>query len=110
MRTLLISVLTALTLAASPALAQFPPPGIYQCTDTSGTMVGELTLLVAGDYSFADPEGKTGNGQVASAGSDVDPLSGPLADRQLYGSFETGADGATVFVFTGPEDLTVTCR
>lgn len=107
---ILVACLTTALLTATPALAQFPPPGVYGCVDGEGTAAGELTLLVAGDYSFTDAQGETGSGQVASAGTDVDPLSGPLAERQLFGTFDTGPDGATVFVFTGPDDLTLTCR
>jgi hypothetical protein len=64
MRTLLI---LAVTLLATPALAQFPPPGIYQCADANGGAVGTLSLVVAGDYQFDDAAGKSMTGQVASA-------------------------------------------
>ena len=39
-----------LLLLATPALAQFPPPGIYACVNVNGGQVGKLSLLVAGDY------------------------------------------------------------
>lgn len=103
-------LLLPLLFLATPARAQFPPPGIYHCVDVDGMAVGDLTLLVAGDYSFTDTAGATGTGQVASAGSDVDPLSGPLAEMRLAGSFETSAEGKTVFVFSGPDDLALICR
>lgn len=105
-----VPILLPLLLLATPALAQFPPPGIYHCVDDTGMEIGDLTLLVAGDYSFAGSDGKTGAGQVASAGTDVDPLSGPLAEMSLFGSFETSMTGETVFVFTGPDDLSLICR
>jgi len=38
--------------AATPALAQFPPPGVYACTDATGAAVGELNLFTAGDYTW----------------------------------------------------------
>lgn len=98
-----------LLLIATPALAQFPPPGIYACT-SAGAPFGELTLFVAGDYSFKAADGTTGAGQVASAGSDVDALSGPLATLQLKGAFGTDDTGATTFRFTGEGGLEVICR
>ncbi|RYE43989.1 MAG: hypothetical protein EOP21_07400, partial [Hyphomicrobiales bacterium] len=73
-------------LLVTPALAQFPPPGVYACT-SAGVPFGELTLFVAGDYSFKDAGGSTASGQVASAGSDVDALSGPLKTLGLKGAF-----------------------
>jgi hypothetical protein len=106
MRTVLI---TAFILLATPALAQFPPPGVYGCVDAAGTSLGELTLFVAGDYSFKDAAGNSASGQVASAGNDVNPLSGPLRQMQLTGVFGTDDTGKTVFKFTGPAGLDVTC-
>lgn len=99
-----------LILFATPALAQFPPPGIYACATADGVPVGELTLLVAGDYDFQDGDGVTGKGQVASAGTDVTPLSGPLHQRGYTGAFETDDTGKTRFRFDGPEGLVVFCE
>jgi len=82
-----------------PALAQFPPPGIYLCTDSGGAVFGTLTLLVAGDYDFASEVIPRGQGQVASSGPNVNALSGPLADIGLVGSFITDEYGDTVFDF-----------
>jgi len=100
----------ALALLASPALAQFPPPGVYACTDKAGAALGELTLLVAGDYAFKGADGNSASGQLASAGNDVNPLSGPLKDMGLAGAFATDQTGATSFRFTGPDGAEVTCR
>lgn len=94
---------------ATPAMAQFPPPGVYACADATGANVGTLTLLVAGDYAFAAPDGSNGSGQVASAASSVDPLSGPLKDMGLTGAFETDASGNTMFRFTGSDGVEITC-
>ena len=82
-----------------PALAQFPPPGIYVCTDSGGADFGTLTLFVAGDYDFASDVMPRGQGQVASSGPTVNALSGPLADIKLTGSFITDDYGDTVFDF-----------
>ena len=86
--------------AATPALAQFPPPGIYACLDATGKMFGTLSLFVAGDYDFASEAIERGQGQLASAGPSVDALSGPLADIHLKGSFVTDDYGDTTFSFT----------
>jgi hypothetical protein len=86
-----------LLLVASPALAQFPPPGIYECDDAAGTKLGTLSLLVAGDYQW-DAGGQTYVGQIASSGSSVEALSGPLAEAKWRGSFVTQMD-QTMFVF-----------
>ena len=101
--------LPLLLLFATPALAQFPPPGVYACT-SGGASFGELTLLVAGDYSFKAADGATAGGQVASAGTDVDALSGPLKQLNLTGAFETDATGATTFRFTNSDGLEIICR
>lgn len=98
------------SLAASPALAQFPPPGIYACTDAGGAAVGEWTLLVAGDYSFQRPDGTSDKGQVASAGTDVSPISGPLKELGWIGVFGTDDTGAILFRFTAPDGSVVECR
>lgn len=108
MRTVVLA--TALALLASPAMAQFPPPGVYACAAADGAPFGELTLFVAGDYSFKDTSGNSASGQVASAGTDVNPLSGPLKQMQLTGVFGTDDTGTTVFRFTGPGGEDVTCR
>lgn len=99
----------ALALLATPALAQFPPPGVYACVSENGANLGELTLFVAGDYSFKNVDGNSGSGQVASAGTDVKPLSGPLKDMQLEGVFGTDDNGRTAFHFTGADGLEVNC-
>lgn len=100
----------ALILVATPALAQFPPPGIYACATATGSPVGELTLFVAGDYDFKDGNGLVAKGQVASAGTDVTPLTGPLKERGYTGVFETDDTGKTRFRFDGPEGLVVFCE
>jgi hypothetical protein len=87
----------ALMLAASPALAQFPPPGVYDCAAEDGTKLGTISLLVAGDYQW-DANGVSATGQVASAGNSVEALTGPLGDQHWRGGF-SDATGETVFVF-----------
>jgi hypothetical protein len=109
MSRLLIVWTLGLFLLATPALAQFPPPGIYACT-SNGAPFGELTLLVAGDYSFRAADGTIGTGQVASAGTDVDAISGPLKALGLKGAFLTDDVGATTFRFTGISGREVTCQ
>ncbi len=94
---LLLAALIAL--AASPALAQFPPPGIYDCTDGTGAKLGTLSLLVAGDYQWDTPDGKSATGQVTSASTSIEAQSGPLADAHWTGDFSTDASGKTTFVF-----------
>jgi hypothetical protein len=108
MRAILLTVV--LVLSATPALAQFPPPGVYACVAETGEELGELNLFVAGDYSFKNVDGNSASGQIASAGSDVTPLSGPLKDMGLSGTFGTDEAGATVFELTGSDGLEVTCR
>jgi hypothetical protein len=98
-----------LILLATPALAQFPPPGVYACA-SAGAPFGELTLFVAGDYSFKGADGNAASGQVASAGTDVDVLSGPLKTLGLKGVFGTDDTGRTTFKFTGDGGLEVICR
>jgi hypothetical protein len=98
----------ALVLVASPALAQFPPPGVYDCADTAGNALGTLSLLVAGDYQWDTPDGTSATGQVTSAANSVEAQTGPLADRHWTGSFSTDA-GETVFVFA-TDAGEVTCR
>ena len=88
----------ALALATTPALAQFPPPGIYACANEAGDKLGTISLLVAGDYQWQTPDGKSVTGQMASASSSVEALSGPLADQHWKGDFGTEA-GKTTFVF-----------
>lgn len=77
----------SLLLIASPALAQFPPPGVYSCTGEDGVVAGVLTLLVAGDYQWSAADGSGGEGQVNSAGTSVEAISGPLDDAHWVGSF-----------------------
>jgi len=105
-----LTVAAAITLFASPALAQFPPPGVYSCVSENGANLGELTLFVAGDYSFKNVDGNSASGQVASAGTDVNPLSGPLKDMQLIGVFGTDDSGKTRFRFTSSDGLEVSCQ
>jgi hypothetical protein len=93
-----IALASCLIVVASPALAQFPPPGIYACADATGTALGSLSLLVAGDYQWQTPEGTSASGQVASASNSVTALSGPLAGQHWRGEFSTEA-GKTTFVF-----------
>ena len=92
--------IAAFVLTTAPALAQFPPPGIYQCVDMNGAAFGTLTLLVAGDYDFASSITIGGSGQVASSGNSVNALSGPLADIDLSGSFTLDERGEASFMFT----------
>lgn len=91
--------LAALALTTTPAFAQFPPPGIYQCVDMNGALFGTLTLLVAGDYDFASTT-VGGTGQVASSGNSVNALTGPLADIELNGSLTIDDRGEATFIFS----------
>jgi hypothetical protein len=93
-----VPIAAALILAATPALAQFPPPGIYPCrTDLDQPALGTLSLLVAGDYQWA-ANGTSATGQIASAGNIVEAVTGPLADQHWRGSYsEHGSE--TVFSF-----------
>lgn len=94
-------IAAAVVLAATgPALAQFPPPGVYICVDMSGASFGTLTLQVAGDYDFSSDATIGGSGQVASSGNNVNALSGPLADIDLTGSFTTDERGNATFTFS----------
>ncbi len=96
-----IALIAAFTLVATlPALAQFPPPGVYQCVDMDGKGFGILTLQVDGDYQFTSRVTLGGSGQVASSGNSVNAVSGPLADIGLTGSFSTDAKGQASFMFT----------
>lgn len=99
MRTLLIA--STLALATSPALAQFPPPGIYLCIDSAGAPYGTWNLFVAGDYEFTTEQGASGKGQVSSAGTNVEALSGPLKDINAKGTFATDeTSGEAKFLLT----------
>ncbi len=85
----------------SPALAQFPPPGVYNCADAGGGTVGVLALLPGGDYEFTLPADGVWQGQMSSAGTAVRALTGGLADEYAFeGSFETDAEGVTRFAFS----------
>jgi len=96
-----IVLIAAFVLSATlPALAQFPPPGVYQCVDMSGNAFGILTLQVAGDYQFDSATSVGGSGQVASSGNSVNAVSGPLADIGLTGSFTTDDTGEASFMFS----------
>ncbi|MDO8360467.1 MAG: hypothetical protein Q7T08_10550 [Devosia sp.] len=101
------ALIVTLILIATPALAQFPPPGVYGCTSEAGDKLGVLSLLVAGDYQW-DANGTSVTGQVASAGTGVEALTGPLAEQHWQGDFSSEL-GETVFVFS--TDIgKVTCR
>ena len=102
--------LSALTMVVftAPALAQFPPPGIYTCFAADGSKLGALSLLVAGDYQWRAPDGNSVTGQVASASTSVEALSGSLADQHWKGEFSTDA-GKTTFVFATDAGQ-VTCK
>jgi len=95
------------TFIVTPALAQFPPPGVYDCTSEAGDKLGVLSLLVAGDYQW-DANGVSAQGQVASAGDSVEALTGPLAEQHWRGGFGD-IDGETLFVFD-TDSGKVTCR
>jgi hypothetical protein len=98
MQRFVISTATFIALTL-PALAQFPPPGVYACVDATGATFGTLTLFVAGDYDFASEVVPSGMGQVASSGANVNALTGPLAEIHLTGSFSTDERGEAVFLF-----------
>ena len=91
--------IAALAVTTAPALAQFPPPGVYQCIDLDGQAFGILTLLVGGDYDFTSSVTIGGSGQVASSGNSVNAISGPLADIELKGFFTPDPTGNPVFMF-----------
>lgn len=97
----------AVAVLATPALAQFPPPGIYECSADDGTGLGVLSLLVAGDYQW-DAEGQTFTGQISSSGNTVEALDGKLAEAHWHGSFVTQMD-QTMFVFD-TDNGQVTCK
>ena len=109
-----------LIVATVPALAQFPPPGIYRCTTGDGVPLGTLSLFAAGDYQFSVADGPgykekagdpgNGKGQVASAGGAITVQSGPLATiYQWKGSFHTDAQRRTSFAFAGVGGAKATC-
>ncbi|HEY9009633.1 MAG TPA: hypothetical protein VIN06_01310 [Devosia sp.] len=106
MRTLPIAV-AAILLAVTPVLAQFPPPGVYFCTTSQGAPFGTIDLFAAGDYQLLRDSGGAGTGQIASAGTSLRALSGPLADLHVKGVFTTDGAGETRFVLdsdVGPID------
>jgi hypothetical protein len=92
-----------LALCATPALAQFPPPGLFACANEDGSKIGELTVFVAGDYSFKGLDGNAASGQLASAGTTVNPLSGPLKDMDLVGWFAETEDKQPWYTFENSE-------
>ena len=107
MRTLPIVVAALFACSISPALAQFPPPGVYFCTDSQGAPFGTIDLFAAGDYQLLRDTGGAGTGQIASAGSSLRALSGPLAEIRVKGVFSTDAAGDTRFTLDsdlGPID------
>jgi hypothetical protein len=95
----LLFALILLVAAATAALAQFPPPGAYACTDANGAAFGTIFLSPDGDYQFTAADGTQSEGQIASSGTDVQAVRGPLADIHLDGSFATEA-GVTTFSLT----------
>jgi hypothetical protein len=106
MRTLPIAVAALIVSSTAPALAQFPPPGVYFCTTSQGAPYGTVDLFAAGDYQLSRAEG-AGSGQIASAGNSLRAVSGPLADIHVKGVFSTDDAGATRFVLdsdVGPID------
>ena len=103
-----LALALAFALIAAPALAQFPPPGIYACSDANGGKLGTLSLLTAGDYQWDTPDGKSATGQVASASTSVTAQTGPLADEHWTGDFVTNA-GVTTFAFKTDAGA-VSCR
>jgi hypothetical protein len=115
-----LAALAVLLAAATPALAQFPPPGIYRCTTEAGAPLGTLSLFAAGDYqfsvaadaSFAEKPGDPGNGkgQLASASTAITVLSGPLATLFHWkGSFHTDPQRHNSFSFTGADGAKAQC-
>lgn len=93
--------LVAIMAATTPSLAQFPPPGVYNCVDTLGGTVGMLALLPAGDYEYTLPNDAAWQGQMSSSGNAVRALTGGLATEYRFeGSFETDAQGVTRFAFS----------
>lgn len=107
MRTLPIAVATLVLCGTAPALAQFPPPGVYFCTNSQGAPFGTIDLFAAGDYQLLRESGGTGTGQIASAGASLRAISGPLADLRVKGVFATDETGATHFTLDsdlGPID------
>jgi hypothetical protein len=107
MRTLPIVVAATILLAPLPALAQFPPPGVYFCTTSQGAPFGTMDLFAAGDYQLLRDSGSAGTGQIASAGTSLRALSGPLADIRVKGVYATDDSGATRFLLdsdVGPID------
>ena len=107
MRTLFF-LCSALIALASPAFAQFPPPGVYTCDDAKGAELGTISLLVAGDYQWQTLDGGAVSGQMTSASTSVEALSGPLADQHWKGDFSTDG-GNTTFVF-GTDGGKVICQ
>jgi len=101
-------LLALLLLLPLPALAQFPPPGVYECAAEDGATLGVISLLVAGDYQW-DADGVSSTGQVASAGTNVEALTGPLGDQHWRGEFAETVDG-TVFLFETDSGGRVTCK
>lgn len=108
MRTLTIAVAAAVLFASTlPALAQFPPPGVYFCTNSQGEPFGTIDLFAAGDYQLLREAGAAGTGQIASAGSSLRAISGPLAEIRVKGVFDTDELGDTRFTLDsdiGPID------
>lgn len=107
MRTLPIVVALLTAAAPLPALAQFPPPGVYSCTTSQGAPFGTIDLFAAGDYQLLRDTGGAGTGQIASAGTSLRALSGPLADIHVKGVFATDDSGSTRFTLdsdVGPID------
>lgn len=107
MRRPILVLAAALMALPLPALAQFPPPGVYFCSTSQGAVFATLDLFAAGDYQLLRDNGATGTGQIASAGSSLRALSGPLAELRVKGVFSTDGEGQTRFLLDsaiGPID------
>lgn len=102
-----ILALALALLVSSPALAQFPPTGFYDCVDADKVKLGVLTLQAGGDYMW-EADGAVLTGQITSAGVDVEALTGVLADKHWRGLFFT-VMGATKFTFD-TDDGKVMCE
>jgi hypothetical protein len=87
----------SLLLLATPALAQFPPTGFYDCVDADKVKLGVLTLQAGGDYQW-DADGAVFTGQMTSSGTAAEAFTGLLADKHWRGLFFT-VMGATKFQF-----------
>ncbi|MEQ1901568.1 MAG: hypothetical protein ABL866_12645 [Devosia sp.] len=90
-------LLLALLLLPSPAFAQFPPTGFYDCLDAAKVKLGVLTLQAGGEYQW-DADGVSLPGQFATSGAAAEAVTGVLAEKHWRGLFFT-VMGATRFTF-----------